>query len=138
MTASIEKLTKDLLNKLQIFPKEMSLWDGSRVTSWTRYDYYYDIFFTFFLYIFNRSEHYSDLLRQHLHKNINYNPEELFQLFLINQYIEDLYFELWDGSKVLNYKKIDETRDIFYHRFFIVKNELLYFIMENLIGVVVV
>lgn len=33
MTASIEKPTKDLLNKLQIYPEKMTLWDGSGVTS---------------------------------------------------------------------------------------------------------
>jgi hypothetical protein len=73
MTASIEKPTKALSNKLQIYPEEMTLWDGSSVTSWARYNYYYNIFFTFFLYIFNKSEHYHDLLRKHLLKNINYD-----------------------------------------------------------------
>jgi hypothetical protein len=124
MTASIEKLTIALLNKQQIYP-EVTLWDGSRVTSWVRYNYYYNIYFTFFRNIFNRSEHYSTLLRQHLHKNINYEPENLFQIFLIKEYIKDLYIELWDRSKVLKYKKIEESRDIFYHRFYIIKNELL-------------
>jgi hypothetical protein len=131
MTYSIEKITKALLNKLHIFPNEMKLWDGSQVTSWALYNYYYKIFFSFYVYIFNKSDHYYELLVRHLHNNINYDPEELFQTFLINHYIKDLYFELWDGSKVLNYKKVNEIRDIFFHRFFIVKNELLFLWNNN-------
>ena len=131
MASSIEKITKALLNKLHIFPNEMELWDGSQVTSWAQYNYYYKIYFSFYLYIFNKSDNYYELLLQHLRNNINCDPEELFQTFIIKNYIKDLYFELWDGSKVLNYKKVDETRDIFYHHFFIVKRELLFLWNNN-------
>ncbi|GES94380.1 hypothetical protein RCL_jg5789.t1 [Rhizophagus clarus] len=71
MTYSIEKITKALLNKLHIFPNEMKLWDGSQVTIC------------------------------HLHNNINYDLKELFQTFLINHYIKDLYFELWNVKNKL-------------------------------------
>ena len=84
MTANIEKLTKDLLNNLQISYVK-NLWDGSRVTSYARYNYIFNEYLRFFSIIINRSEHYSDLLRQYLRININYEPEELFQLFLIRE-----------------------------------------------------